>query len=131
MSVAQSLDEGLEGSKVLSPHVQALWGYHSHYVPEVVVGEGVVLMGDYDKGFEDGQNSVRDRMTRVAATLSNDAAYKVARMAGSVHPCEVEGCNLSQEEHHRLAYGILAENRELRRRIEEYEHGKKEKNDDE
>lgn len=34
------------------------------------------------------------------------------------HPCEVAGCNISQEEHHRLAYGIIAENREMRRIIQ-------------
>lgn len=74
-------------------------------------------------GHFEGVAEVENRMATAAARLSDPAAYKVARMAGSVHPCEVDDCNLSQEEHHRLAYGLLAEIRELKRRIQEFEHG--------
>lgn len=63
------------------------------------------------------------RILDAAEELSSAAAYKLARAAGSVHPCELEGCSLSQEEHHRLAYGILNENRALRKRIAELEGG--------
>lgn len=39
------------------------------------------------------------------------------------HPCPIEPCRLSAEEHHRLAFGMIAENRELKRRLEAFEHG--------
>lgn len=67
-----------------------------------------------------------ERIMGMAEQLSDTAAYKLARAAGSVHPCPFEGgCVLSAEEHHRLAYGIMAENKELRRRVEALEHGPK------
>lgn len=37
-------------------------------------------------------------------------------------PCVVEGCVLSQQEHHRLAFGWLKELSELRRFREEHAH---------
>lgn len=76
--------------------------------------------------FQAGVDSVEARMSQAAARLSSSAAHKVATMAGSAHPCQVAECNLSQEEHHRLAYGILAENADLKRRIEALEHGTQE-----
>jgi len=43
------------------------------------------------------------------------------------HPCDVvvngRACNLSQEEHHRLFLGVMAENTELRRRLAAFENG--------
>lgn len=38
-------------------------------------------------------------------------------------PCPVKGCRLSSEEHHRLAFGLIAENRSLKRRVAELENG--------
>lgn len=64
-----------------------------------------------------------ERILDTAEELSSVAAYKLARAEGSVHPCQVGGCPLSQEEHHRLAYGFMNENRTLRRRITELEGG--------
>lgn len=58
-----------------------------------------------------------ERILDAAEELSSAAAYKLARAAGSNHPCQVGGCALSQEEHHRLAYGFMNENRELRRQV--------------
>lgn len=55
--------------------------------------------------------------------LATDEEYAKVRNAGSVHPCEVEGCVLSQEEHHRLIYGVMAENRDLKQRIKMLEAG--------
>lgn len=42
------------------------------------------------------------------------------------HECPVKECRLSAEEHHRLAFGMIAENRALKRRVEELEHGRTE-----
>lgn len=39
------------------------------------------------------------------------------------HECPIEDCRLSAEEHHRLAFGMIAELKALRRRVEELEHG--------
>ena len=39
------------------------------------------------------------------------------------HPCPVKGCRLSAEEHHRLAYGMIAENRDMKRRLAAFENG--------
>jgi hypothetical protein len=41
------------------------------------------------------------------------------------HPCPVDDCRLSAEEHHRLAYGLLSELRSLRRRVAEFENGER------
>lgn len=38
------------------------------------------------------------------------------------HPCPVQDCHLSAEEHHRLSFGVLGELKFLRRRVEELEH---------
>ena len=77
----------------------------------------------YTDGFVAGAKSVTKRMNEAASRLSDTAAYQIARMAGSVHECEVEGCRITQEEHHRLAFGIMAENRELKRRLQALENG--------
>ena len=77
----------------------------------------------YTDGYVAGVAAVRRRMDEAASRLSDAAAYQIARMAGSVHECEVEGCRITQEEHHRLAYGIMAENRELKRRLQALENG--------
>jgi hypothetical protein len=73
----------------------------------------------YHRGFDDGVASVEKRMADAAAKLSDKAHYQTMRSVGSVHPCPVEECVLSVEEHHRLAYGLIAENRELRRQVRE------------
>lgn len=78
----------------------------------------------FKEGYEAGRTAVERLYEDAAASLSDAARYKVLRMAGSAHPCEVGDCRLSQEEHHRLAYGILAENRELKRRIQDLENGR-------
>jgi hypothetical protein len=63
------------------------------------------------------------RLMDAADTLSQPAHHRLMVMAGSAHPCPAEGgCVLSAEEHHRLAYGLLADNRELRRRLDALEH---------
>jgi hypothetical protein len=64
------------------------------------------------------------RILRAADTLSTEAHHRLMRMVGSAHPCPAEGgCVLSAEEHHRIAYGLLADNRDLRRRLNAFEHG--------
>ncbi len=64
------------------------------------------------------------RFLDAATRLSDVAEYRLAYAAGSVNPCPFEGgCNLSAEEHHRLAYGILAVNKAQSRRIQELENG--------
>lgn len=77
----------------------------------------------YANGYAEGKRAVEVRMAEAASRLSDAAAYKVMRMAGSSHPCPLEDCNLSVEEHHRLMYGVLAENKELKRRVTELENG--------
>lgn len=42
------------------------------------------------------------------------------------HPCPVDECRLSAEEHHRLAFGMISELKALRRRVEEFEQGRAE-----
>lgn len=59
-----------------------------------------------------------------ALMLSSEAHHRIMRMAGSAHDCPVDGCCLSAEEHHRIAYGILAENIELKRRVTALENGR-------
>lgn len=49
--------------------------------------------------------------------LVDPETYRAVYQSNEVHPCEVPGCRLSQEEHHRLAYGIMNENRELKRKL--------------
>ncbi len=85
----------------------------------------------YEKGLAEGRAEVEARMAAAASMLSDNAAYRVMRMLSTEerHPCPAETCTLNAEEHHLLAYGILAENRELKRRIQEFEHGKKEVTD--
>lgn len=41
------------------------------------------------------------------------------------HPCEVPQCMLSQEEHHRIAYGMINELRDLRAKVRNFENGPK------
>jgi hypothetical protein len=64
-----------------------------------------------------------ERILDCAEELSSTAAFKLAQGEGSKTPCEFPNCNLSQEEHHRLAYGFMNEIKRLRRRVEELEHG--------
>jgi hypothetical protein len=72
---------------------------------------------DYDRGHADGVASVEARMAEAASSLSDRAKYQIARSLETRTPCTVDDCRLSMEEHHRLAYGIIAENRELRRQV--------------
>lgn len=39
------------------------------------------------------------------------------------HPCVVPNCVISQEEHHRVAYGLINELRDLRARVRAFENG--------
>lgn len=79
----------------------------------------------YVNGFNDALIQYETQMAEAAALLSDGAHHKVMRMAGTANPCPAEGgCALSAEEHHRLAYGILNENKELKRRVEALEHEK-------
>jgi hypothetical protein len=69
---------------------------------------------------EDARMTTEDlaRILEVADTLSTEAHHRLMRQAGSAHECPADGCVLSAEEHHRLAYGLLSENRELKRELE-------------
>lgn len=93
---------------------------------DAYLADGEYSLSDpaYVAGLRAGAEVVERRMTEAAALLSTEAHHRVMRMAGSGHPCPVEGgCNLSAEEHHRLAYGVLAENKDLRRRVAALENG--------
>lgn len=57
--------------------------------------------------------------------LADPEAYKKAY---ADHPtesgtCGYMGCRLSLAEHHRLAFGLIQENKGLRKRVQELEHG--------
>lgn len=39
------------------------------------------------------------------------------------HACPVEGCGISSEEHHRIAFGYMTELTHLRRRVRDLENG--------
>lgn len=67
--------------------------------------------------FQRGYRAAMDKMDEAAGQLSEAAHHRLMMAAGSAHPCEVGDCRLSQEEHHRLAYGYLSENRSLKREI--------------
>lgn len=51
-----------------------------------------------------------DSSSLIPLQLGDPQEYqKVYQQTTGTHPCEVEGCRLSQEEHHRLAYGLLTQ----------------------
>ena len=71
----------------------------------------------------DREGEVSDELERQreAVRAMGDAEHYRAVYAAEGVPCPVAGCVLSAQEHHRLAYGQIAELRELRefkRRIE-------------
>jgi hypothetical protein len=70
-----------------------------------------------------------ERILGMAETLSTSAAHRLAMGSDSTEACPYPGCVLSAAEHHRLAYGILAENKDLKRRLEAFEHGTAEVSD--
>jgi hypothetical protein len=57
------------------------------------------------------------RILAAADTLSESAHHRLAVAEGSTVPCPFPDCVLSAAEHHRLAYGLLADNRDLTRRL--------------
>lgn len=50
-----------------------------------------------------------------------EAVYKTP--FSETHACVVADCHLSQEEHHRIAYGMINELRDLRARVRAFENG--------
>lgn len=63
------------------------------------------------------------RSAEAAAQAMDPDRYEALRKLTHTdrHPCPVRGCRLSAEEHHRLAFGVLAELRALKMRIRELE----------
>ncbi len=50
-------------------------------------------------------------------------ALLMAKTFAERHPCPVDDCRLSAEEHHRLSFGVLSELAYLRRKVRDYEQG--------
>jgi hypothetical protein len=55
-----------------------------------------------------------DKIGEAEAQMGDTAHYKTVYAEHPGTPCVVDGCRLSQQEHHRLAYGWLQELRTLR-----------------
>ncbi len=61
-------------------------------------------------------------MTTIPSDLpaeQEDLILKYGKGRQGADPCPVPDCPISAQEHHRLARGIMAENRELRRQVDE------------
>ena len=65
------------------------------------------------------------RYDEAFASMADPERYEALRVLTweQRHPCPIEDCRLSAEEHHRLSFGVLSELKALRRRVEELEHG--------
>ncbi len=60
-----------------------------------------------------------DEFPEAVAQMSDPDQYDAIPKIpySQAHKCEVTGCNISQEEHHRLMLGVLAENKDMRQRL--------------
>jgi hypothetical protein len=65
----------------------------------------------------------RERVNDEVERLASADYYAIVKNAGSGTPCPIKGCRLSAEEHHRLVYGVILENSELRKRLRILENG--------
>jgi hypothetical protein len=68
-------------------------------------------------------------MASLIALTDPDEYKHVYGTVAHTHPCEVarldgELCTLTQEEHHRLMYGMLTENKAMRAKIRQLEEGR-------
>lgn len=77
---------------------------------------------------QEAQEPPADDLTRydeTVAQMADPERYKALRALTfeERHECPVDGCRLSAEEHHRLAFGMIAELAELRRRVRDFENG--------
>jgi hypothetical protein len=64
----------------------------------------------------------------VPAQLADPEAHRRALQlpkygSGEDHPCVVEGCRISQEEHHRISFGYMTELKTLRRELQTMKRG--------
>lgn len=55
------------------------------------------------------------RMVPAAEQMADPEHYKRVYADHPGQPCPVDGCRLTSQEHHRLAFGLLSELRELRK----------------
>lgn len=91
---------------------------------------------DYEAGFAAGVRHHEALMAEATALYSTGAHYRAMQLIATEdrHPCPAEfvddrlpggkGCRLTAESHHLLAYGVMGENKELKRRLKELENGK-------
>lgn len=87
---------------------------------------GYTRRDDSDRDMAPPDPSDLSRYTEAAAQMADPARYAELRALtfDQRHECPVTDCRLSAEEHHRLAFGMISENRALKRRVEELEHGR-------
>lgn len=87
-------------------------------------------MADYDRPVpaEPVQGDDLTRYDETVAQMADPERYAALRALtfDQRHACPIEGCRLSAEEHHRLAFGMIAEFTDLRRRVRDFENGARE-----